>query len=80
MVRVIRGAADGICVPGELWALPVDRFGEFVLDVAAPLTIGSVELSDGSVHPGFLAEPWALSDAVDISGHGGWLAYRASIH
>jgi allophanate hydrolase len=78
MVRVAPGSADGISVPGELWALPVDRFGEFVLDVPAPLTIGSVELSDRSVHPSFLCETWALSDALDISHHGGWLAYRST--
>ena len=55
--------------------MPRDRFGEFVLDVPAPLAIGSVELSDGSVHPGFLCETWAISEAIDISDRGGWLAY-----
>jgi allophanate hydrolase len=74
---MVRVASDGIAVPGELWAVPVDRFGELVLDVPAPLVIGSVQLSDGAVHPGFLCESWALSDALDISRYGGWLAYRS---
>jgi allophanate hydrolase len=74
---MVRVASGGIVVPGELWAVPVDRFGEFVLDVPAPLVIGSVELNDGSLHPGFLCESWVLSDAVDISRYGGWLAFRA---
>ena len=56
--------------------MPRDRFGEFVLDVAAPLTIGTVELEDGTRHPGFLCEGVAAEPAPDITGYGGWLAYR----
>jgi allophanate hydrolase len=74
-----RTVGDGVAVAGELWAVPRHRFGEVVLDVPAPLAIGSVELSDGTVHPGFLCESWALSTAEDISGYGGWLAYRAAV-
>jgi allophanate hydrolase len=47
-----------------------------VLDVAAPLTIGTVELLDGSRHPGFLCEGVAAASAPDITHFGGWLAYR----
>ena len=45
--------------------MPRDRFGEFVLDVAAPLTIGTIELADGSHHPGFLCEGYAATGAPD---------------
>jgi allophanate hydrolase len=61
-----------------LWLLPRDRFGEFVLDVREPLAIGSVELADGSRHPGFVCEPIALTGAPDITRYGGWIAYRAA--
>jgi allophanate hydrolase len=61
-----------------LWRLPRDRFGEFVLDVRAPLAIGTVELKDGSCHAGFVCEPVALAGAPDITRYGGWLAYRAA--
>jgi allophanate hydrolase len=73
LVRVEEG---GAAIAAELWQLPRDRFGEFVLDVAAPLTIGTVELADGSHHPGFLCEGVAAVSAPDITHYGGWLAYR----
>ena len=73
LVRVDQG---GAAIAAELWQMPLDRFGEFVLDVAAPLAIGTVELADGSSHPGFVCEGIALETAPDITRYGGWLAYR----
>ena len=73
MVRVDEG---GAAIEAELWLMPRDRFGDFVLDVAAPLVIGTVELADGSRHPGFLCEAVATAHAPDITRYGGWLAYR----
>jgi allophanate hydrolase len=73
---LVRVDAGGAPIAAELWQVPLDRFGEFVLDVAAPLTIGTVELLDGSQHPGFLCEGVAAASAPDISHFGGWLAYR----
>jgi allophanate hydrolase len=70
--RVVDG---GTAIDAELWALPVDGFGDFVRAVPAPLTIGTVELADGSTHPGFLCEGFATAAAPDISSFGGWLAY-----
>lgn len=40
------------------------------------MTLGSVELADGSHVPGFLCEPSALADAEDITWYGGWRSYR----
>jgi allophanate hydrolase len=74
---LVRVAEGGAAVAAELWLLPRDRFGEFVLDVRAPLAIGTVELADGSHHPGFVCEPVAVAGAPDITRYGGWLAYRA---
>jgi len=39
------------------------------------MTLGQVELSDGSSVPGFLCEPAALTDATDITTYGNWRAY-----
>jgi allophanate hydrolase len=75
---LVRVAEGGAAVAAELWLLPRDRFGEFVLDVRAPLAIGTVELCDGSSHPGFVCEPFAVAGAPDITGYGGWNAYRAA--
>lgn len=43
------------------------------------MTLGRVELTDGSHVPGFLCEPSALEGAEDITTHGGWRAYLRSI-
>ncbi|MDR3408886.1 MAG: allophanate hydrolase [Methylovirgula sp.] len=68
-------AGSGIAV--ELWALMPENFGRFVAALPAPMAIGRVELADGSVHPGFLCEAYALKNAADITAFGGWRAYRA---
>jgi len=75
---MVRVASGGATIAAELWRLPRDRFGEFVLDVAPPLAIGTVELEDGSRHPGFLCEEVAAAQAPDITRFGGWLAYKDS--
>ncbi|WP_438827619.1 allophanate hydrolase-related protein, partial [Streptomyces lunaelactis] len=43
-----------------------------------PMTIGRVELADGTSAPGFLCEPAALDGAEDITEYGGWRAFRNS--
>jgi allophanate hydrolase len=39
------------------------------------MTIGMVELEDGTHVKGFACEPHALEGARDISSFGGWRAY-----
>jgi allophanate hydrolase len=63
----------------EVWALAPDAFASFVDAVPAPLVIGRVVLADGADVAGFLCEPIAVRDAVDITAFGGWRAYRASL-
>ncbi|TPE49885.1 allophanate hydrolase [Amaricoccus solimangrovi] len=73
--------APGFEGPGiavELWALPPAAFGAFVAAIPAPLGIGKVLLADGSAVPGFLCEGHALDGAEEITGFGGWRAYRAA--
>ena len=43
-----------------------------------PLAIGRVRLEDGTEVSSFVCEPAALDDAVDITPHGGWRAYRSA--
>ena len=62
----------------EVWAMPEDRFGDFVAGIAAPLGIGTVTLDDGDEVKCFLCEAHALPDATEITHLGGWRAYRAS--
>ena len=63
----------------EVWAMPTRNFGSFVAEVPSPLGIGSVELADGTVVKGFVCEPFALNGATEITQHGGWRTYLASI-
>lgn len=72
---LMRTDQDGHAIEVEIWELPLRRFGEFVAEVPAPLAIGSLQVADGRWVKGFVCEPLSLSDAVDISKHGGWRAY-----
>ncbi|WP_298224768.1 allophanate hydrolase [Acidocella sp.] len=66
---------SGAGIAVELWSLSPSAFGHFVATLPAPMVIGRVTLEDGSVHPGFLCEAYALEGAADITAHGGWRAY-----
>lgn len=66
---------NGGTIAVELWAVPADRFGEFVAQIPAPLGIGRVNLEDGRDVSGFLCEAHAMETAKDITEFGGWRAY-----
>ena len=70
LLRVKNG--EGTAIALEVWALPERAFGRFVAGVPAPLSIGTIELADGSPVKGFLVEAEAVEDARDISAFGGW--------
>jgi len=76
LVRAANFRGPGIEV--EIWAMPEDRFGDFVARIPAPLGIGTVTLDDGDEVKCFLCEPHALSEATEITHLGGWRAYRAA--
>ena len=67
----------GAAIEVEVYALSVEAFGSFVIDVPPPLAIGTVTLDDGTDVKGFVAEPRALDGAEDITGFGGWRAFMA---
>ena len=66
---------DGGAIKVEVYELGVAEFGSFVVEVPAPLAIGTVTLADGSSVKGFVAEPRATIGAEDITALGGWRAY-----
>jgi allophanate hydrolase len=76
LVRDPKFRGPGIEV--EVWAMPEDRFGDFVAGIPAPLGIGTVTLDDGDDVKCFLCEPYALADGTEITHLGGWRAYRAA--
>jgi allophanate hydrolase len=69
-------SGPGIAV--EVWALPAAAFGAFVARIPAPLEIGKLTLADGTQVSGFLCEGHAVTGAEEITGFGGWRAYRAA--
>jgi allophanate hydrolase len=77
LVREPRFAGPGIEV--EVWALPADTVGSFVDGVPQPLSIGTLELEDGSLVKGFLVEPTGVGGALEITELGGWRSYLASL-
>jgi allophanate hydrolase len=72
LVRVTEG---GVAVEAELWELKPAALGHFTAALPRPMTLGSIELADGTTATGFLCEPQALPTARDITAHGGWRAY-----
>ena len=77
LVRVPGFEGPGIEV--EIWALPADTVGTFVDGVPQPLSIGTLRLEDGTLVKGFLVEPAATEDAIDITHLGGWRRYLATL-
>jgi allophanate hydrolase len=74
---LLRVAADGVAVSGELWAVPASGIGPFLTEVPPPLGFGRVTLEDGTTPLGFLAEAAGVAGAPDISDTGGWRAHLA---
>ncbi len=68
---------DGAAIALEIYELDLAAFGSFVAEVPPPLAIGTVELEDGSLVKGFVAEPRAITGAEDITALGGWRAFVA---
>ena len=69
----------GASIEVEVWRLPAAEVGAFMLQIAPPLGLGRVELADGTQSVGFIAEPRAVRGATDITIHGGWRAFLATI-
>ena len=73
-------AADGVSVEGELYDVPLDVIRDAFIPAEPPeLELSVVELEDGSSALVVMlrADVHAAGDGLkDISGHGGWRAYK----
>lgn len=76
--RVAPGES-GSAIAVEVWQMPLAAVGSFLALIPQPLGLGSIELADGRWVHGFVCEGHALAQAPDISRHGGWRAYLASL-
>ncbi|MFC3494798.1 allophanate hydrolase [Glycomyces rhizosphaerae] len=64
---------DGASLPGERWLLSPAALGRFLEALPAPMSLGKVELDDGTWATGFVA---SAPTGTDITAAGGWRAYR----
>ena len=76
---LLKVAEGGGAVELEVWSLPSDKVGAFLMKIPAPLGLGTVALADGRGVPGFLCESHATAGARDITSLGGWRAYLKSL-
>jgi len=72
---LLRDTSGSGAIAVEIYDLPFVGFGKLVASVAPPLAIGTVELEDGEMVKGFLCESFAAASALDITEHGGWVAF-----
>lgn len=72
---LLRVAAGGAAVEGEIWAMPTAELGAFMARIPAPLGFGQVRLADGRSVLGFLAEAAGCAGAEDVTAFGGWRAW-----
>ncbi|MBN2816852.1 MAG: hypothetical protein JXQ67_09225 [Campylobacterales bacterium] len=75
---MVRDMSCDIDLELEVWSMPLENFGAFMVQIASPLCIGSVILEDGSVVYGFLCESDYLKEAEEISAFSGWRAFLES--
>jgi allophanate hydrolase len=74
---LVRVNENGESIEVELFGLPVDALGRFLLTIPAPLGLGLIELVDGTRVTGFLCEAVAIEGALDISDYKSWVNFVA---
>ncbi|WP_327146744.1 allophanate hydrolase [Nocardia sp. NBC_01327] len=70
--------APGAAITAERWLLSPAALGHFLANLPTPMQLGSVELSDGTWHPGFSCTGAAAESAKDLSEYPGWKAALAA--
>lgn len=75
---VRRTSGRGRPIQGEIWRLPVRSMTYLLESLPYPMTLGLVDLSDGSKVVGFCANAATIEKSVDISTYSGWREYKAS--
>jgi hypothetical protein len=76
---MIRTPGQGTSVALELWDVPADGVAQVLLSEPPGLAIGKVRLRDGSIVLGVLGEPFLCDGQREITQHGGWRAYTATL-
>ena len=69
---------DGVTIAAELYEIEPTHIARLAELEPAGWASTPVELSDGRTVDAFLGSPDLRARGIDVSGHGGWAAYRAS--
>lgn len=73
---LVRGTpGSGAAIALELWAMPLTGFGSFMQTIPAPLGIGTVILSGGTMVQGFVCEHQGVAGAREITDIGDWRVF-----
>lgn len=75
MVRTSTQQKNGIAL--EVWALPANSLGSFLVGIPAPLGLGKVELTTGEWVTGFICEVAGTEGGQDITEIADWRRYLA---
>ena len=76
---LVRFESNGAALEVEVYRMPIGALGRLMATVPAPLGIGTVRLADDSEVLGFICETAGTAGATDITEHGGWRDYLASL-
>jgi hypothetical protein len=76
---MLRTPGEGARIALELWDVPLDGLAQVLLSEPSGLAIGKVVLQDGTIVLGVLGEPFLCQGRREITAHGGWRAYVASL-
>jgi len=72
---MLRVQSGGAAVDLELWAVPPAGIATILLQEPPGLSIGKVQLADGSEVLGVLGEPILCAEQKEITQYGGWRNY-----
>ena len=73
-VREVAGPGRaGAPIAGEVWRLSPGGLGRMLAGLPAPMSLGQVELADGTWVVGFGCTAESAATGVDITATGGWV-------
>ena len=70
---------DGVAITGELYEISPVHLARLTEAEPPGWVRAPVELADGRLVEAFVGDQAITARGVDVSGHGGWAAYRAGV-